>query len=150
RSPSTTWRRHTQPTCGPRTLTAFTTCGTGSTRSTARSSAWSTRRTPTPRRRCTVRRTGSSPTRSTRSPRAPDPGRYRSRAGPGQPTGARAVAKSARQPHGVHEGAPADVVGGGHEHLAFGDSQRCPEVVLVGAELQERDRVADRRAAAAG
>src|SRR5689334_17790428 len=72
RSPWTTWRRRTPPTCRPRTLTASTTSGTGSTRSTARSSAWWTRRTPTRRPQCTARRTGSSPTRSTRSPRAPD------------------------------------------------------------------------------
>src|SRR5215471_16058394 len=137
RSRSTTWRRRTPPTCRPRTPTTFGTCGTGSTRSTARSSAWSTRRTPTLRRRCTVRRTDSSPTRSTRSPRAPDPGPHRSRAGPGQLAGARVLTESAREADGVHEGSPADVVGGGHEHLALGHRQRCSEVVLVGTELHE-------------
>ena len=49
RSPWTTWRRHTPPTCRPRTLTGSTTFATGSTRSTARSSAWWTPRTPTRR-----------------------------------------------------------------------------------------------------
>src|SRR5215472_13476815 len=52
--------------------TAFTTCATGSTRTMARSSAWSTLQTPTPQQPFIAKLTGSSPTRSTPSPREPD------------------------------------------------------------------------------
>src|SRR5207244_1980123 len=58
--------------------------------------------------------------------------------------------ESAWEPHGVHQAAAADVVVRSHEHLAFGDGQRCPEIVLIGAELQERDRHAGRLATARG
>ena len=69
RSASTTSPRHTPPTCRPKAGTAYTICATGSTRPTARSSAWSTPQTPTPQPPCTTRRTVSSLTRSTPSPK---------------------------------------------------------------------------------
>ncbi len=49
---------------------AFTICGTEPTRATARSSAWSTRRTPTPQPASIARPTAWSPTRSIRCRKA--------------------------------------------------------------------------------
>src|SRR5439155_19182853 len=63
-----------------RNATACATSTTGWTKGAARSSAWSRRRTPTPRTQCTARRTAWSPTRSTPSCRGEHTsGRSRSR-----------------------------------------------------------------------
>src|SRR3954453_15950953 len=73
RSGSPTSRRRTPPTCRHRSGTAWTTSAIGWTRRRARSSASWKHPTPRPPRASIAKPMGSSPTRSSRSPRAHEP-----------------------------------------------------------------------------